>query len=210
MRLLKTSIGFLGLGMCVLAGGMLVSGCASDTEAKRAEARGAAGSFRSSLNTMPGQIDATMAKLATLSDNRTSDKSKALSEFRKELSNMDSDARRLSQEADHATKDADAYFRQWAREAATSSNKQEAAGESMATKRAHYETARSYLENARRHYLGLTEGLHNIERMYSAGNVNSADPAVSAAIEQATQDSVYVKNYIARLGEQIDSTLGLK
>jgi hypothetical protein len=210
MRLLRTSIGIIGLGMWVVAGGALVSGCASDTEAKREEARSAAGTFRASLGTMPGQIDATMSKLAVLTDNRTADKSTALSEYRTELAKMDSDARRLGQEADHATKDADAYFRQWAREAAVSANKQETAGQSVEVKRAHYETARSYLENARQRYLGLTQGLHNIERMYAGGNVSSTDPAVSAAIEQATQDSVYVKNYIARLGEQIDTTLRLK
>src|SRR5688572_5665425 len=80
MRMMKTLVRVAGIGLFVASSAAVVSGCATGTENKRAEARGAAGSFRSSLGEMPGHIDRTMSKLMELSDNRSADKSKTLAD----------------------------------------------------------------------------------------------------------------------------------
>src|SRR5688572_8501728 len=74
----KKVVGLVGIAIGVTVGVSNLAGCASGTGSKRAEARGEADSFRSSLNEMPGNIDKTMASLMTLSDNRAADKSKEL------------------------------------------------------------------------------------------------------------------------------------
>lgn len=209
MKLAKPTFGVVGAVVAVFFGGVMATGCAVDSEAQRAEARGAAGSFRNSLDDMPAQIDETMSKMMALADNRTGDKSQTLSEFSKSLAKMDADARALSAHADRANQDTEAYFRQWEREAIRSENTS-LKDETVAQRRARYQNARAYLGDARKNYLELTENLHAIERMYQRGGIDSTDPGVSAMIEDAIKDSVNVKNSIARLGEQIDTALGVK
>ncbi len=81
---------------------------------------------------------------------------------------------------------------------------------SLEARKGDYETARSYLESARRHYVALDENLHDIERMYVSGKTDSSQPIVRAAIDKAGQDAVYVKNYLVRLEEQINIVLGVQ
>lgn len=204
----KTMAKATTLGVCVVLAATAASGCASGTETKRAEARGAAGSFRTSLAEMPETIDQAMSKLMTLADARTTNKAGALADFRKELTRMDSQARILGDESERAKRNADSYFRQWGRESALNGRADEA--ESMAAaKRANYGTAQSYLDSARRHYLDFTENLHSLADMYAGGS-DSSQPLVSAALDKAGQDATYVKSYIARLEEQIDRLLGAR
>jgi hypothetical protein len=209
---LKNAIGFVGIAMGVMVGVSSLAGCASGAEATRSQARGEADSFRQSLSEMPGHIDKTIASLMTLSDNRAADKSKELKTFKNELATMDRDAREIGKQADRATSDADAYFSAWARETARTADpqKRQEMERTMTSRRANYETAQSYLNSARRRYLDLTENLHDIARMYERSGTDSTQPAVRDAIDQSVQDSVYVKNYVARLSEQIDTVLGIK
>ena len=71
-------------------------------------------------------------------------------------------------------------------------------------------TAISYLDSAKQQYRDLVAQLNDIKRSIDANSASSTTPAVQNKVSEASLKAVETKNYIARLGEQIDAILATK
>jgi hypothetical protein len=187
-----------------------VSGCAS-TEDKRVEARHTAKTFRESLADRPKQIDATMSSLYEVTSGATTNRGASYREFSEQVAYLQGDAQHVAKHADTARTDADKFFQQWARDAVKAApDKREQMEGAMAGRTTNYQTALSYLDNGRDRYRALMTDLNDIKRTLDANLSAYSSDAVRGKVGDAQLKAFELKNYIARLSEQIDSTLAMK
>lgn len=191
---------------------LVTGGCKSPQEAARETARASAGDFRTALQSMPGNIDSMTGKLASLIDARNTNRGASYLDFTRQLPLLDRDALMISDQADKATADASAYFKEWGKSSMNTADpaKRAAMETAMANRKTDYNTALAYLNDGKKSYRDLMGNLRDIEAKLKSGVTQESINAAGPAIQKAMMDATNVKNMVARMTEQLDATLGLK
>ena len=192
----------VGVSMLVGTG---LSGCAKE----RAQARldSSVATFRQNLDAMPANIDRTIAALTELRNSANTDPAASFRRFSQEFSWMQNRAAELGAQADRATANSAAFFREWTRDSMSgrSAAERQAAEERIVERRDQRDAALSLLSSGRTQYSQLANSLRDIQndlrRNLSWENIQSMEPQMGRVVRQ----SVDVQNYIARLKEQIDA-----
>jgi hypothetical protein len=196
------------LCIAAIAAASFLSACASSTERAESKSVSSARSFRDDLTVMPSRVDATMNKLYEVTSTTNTNRGDSYNAFRDQLQYLQQDANRVSGEADKAKSDRERYFREWNREAAKSDPaKREEMKTTAAAERLRYDTAVSYLDSAKQNYRDLIAQLNDINKKLGANLGSYSSPEVQDGVSNAVLKSTNLKNYMARLTEQIDTAL---
>lgn len=187
------------------------AGCASSTEKARTEARASAESFQQSLEKLPAKIDAANTKLVELMAANNTNRAQTFREFSDQLTYLRNAAKDLDAQADVAKADSQKFFREYTGSAMSGRDAAErkAAMDSLSTRQDAVKSAMSYLEAGRKDFNSLAGSFRDLQNdlrsNLGADAISKLSPRVESTIRQAND----VKNYIARLDEQINAALNL-
>ncbi len=202
----------LSLAFAALLIPALSSGCASSTERARTEARDSAESFQKSLVELPRKIDATTDKLLSLQSTATTDKAEAFRDFSKALDSQQRAAEDLGKQADAAAADSEEFFRKYVEDAMSGRDPaaRKAAMDSISSRKDARDAAMSYIEKARKSYRDLAGSLRDVQNDLRNDLSPAAISKQSPKIQKVVQQAKDVKDYVARLDEQITTALNIK
>ncbi len=193
-------------------GGLVLPGCETSTERARSSARGAAGYFLESLEDAPAQIDATTAALTKATAGDVSDRKAAVKDFTRELNELETHALSVARARDNAENRTQEYFREWLKESRTikSESERNDAIKRLDAGQANVSQALEYLRLGARDFRALNDEMlaagKSLSADMSAANVEKVRQSLAPVYDNATM----VKAYIARLEDQITSTLARK
>jgi hypothetical protein len=198
------------LGVALTAG--MPIGCTTQQERDRKVARKSASEFRSDLDKMPGQIDRVISDLTSLTSTANTNRTATFNDYTRNLNALREQARSLGEQADAASIDATRYFRDWADSALKEKDpaSREAALKGLDQRRQAVADATSYLERGKAETRRLINSLDEIRTKLSGNLSQGQIDSVSGLVESSIRDSVNVKEYVARLDEQIDAVLAIK
>lgn len=213
MNLFRSTRGAFALAVsaALLAAGVAPLGC-NNAERAREEARSSARTFRSTLEGLPNNVDATINQLVELTAANNSRRGETFRNFSRELGFMENRANELGRQADLAQSNADAFFREYISQSMASRDPavRKAAMDSVSTRRDAVNTALSILDDGRRQYRELFANLRDIQNRLrtdmSPAAINNLSPQIQAAIRQGND----VKDYVAALDDRIDALLNIQ
>lgn len=189
-----------------------IPGCASSTERAASEARSSVSKFRENLEAMPNNIDRTIAALDEMRSTQNTNRAKTYRDLSTQFAWMQNRAKDLGEQADKATSDSDAYFRAWVGEAMKNSSSEERreAQDAISARRDLRDQAVRYLSEGRQQYTELANSIRDLQTSLR-GNLTQANvSALTPQIERTVLKATDVKEYIARLDEQIDAILNVR
>lgn len=199
------------LAAVILAGSSLCTlpACKSSKEVASEVATRDVRSFQQSLDQIPGQIDSTMSTLNQLTAGNAANRQQLLTNFTNQLSTLKSHAYELSAQKDAAEKNVQRYFREWVKESRgiSTTADRDAAYKAVDAGRARTDVALDYMRNGSRDFRSLTDKLSSFQKTLSTDMSPEAVRRVGDQFGITNDDAIKVKGYIARLSEQIDSTL---
>lgn len=195
----------------VIAGSLLAAlpACKSSKEVASEVASRDVRSFQQSLDQIPGQIDRTMASLSQLTAGDVADRSKAFADFSKDLSTLKTHAMEVAAQKDEAERNVQRYFREWVKESRgmKSTQSRDAAYKAIESDSYRSETALGYMRNGSRDFRALIDKLNGFQNTLKSDLSPDAIRRVGEQFGVTNDEAIKVKGYIARLSEQIDSTL---
>lgn len=209
MKALRTR---LIVAVAAVAMASLPTGCKSSVERAREDARDSAAAFQRSLSALPGKIDSTMNKLAELTAPNNANRAQSFREYSDQLNYLRDAGEDLSAQADAANADAHEFFREYVSSSMSGKDPaaRQAAMDSLATRKDAVNSALSYLEQGRKRSQDLVGSFRDIQDQLRN---NLSDDAVARVRQRSGEiitPATDVKNYIARLEEQIRATLNIK
>jgi len=201
----------LALSAAVLTAGLAPTGC-NNAERAREQARTSAKNFRSTLEALPNNVDATINQLVQLTAENNTRRGETFRDFSRELGFMENRANELGRQADIAQSNADAFFREYVSQSMASRDPavRQAAMDNVSNRRDAVNSALSILDDGRRQYRELFANLRDIQNRLrtdlSPAAINNLSPQIQAAIRQGND----VKEYVAALDDRIDSILNIQ
>lgn len=188
-----------------------MSGCQSSKDKARESTMAHASSFQEELNKMPALLDETVQRLTSVTSGQNAKRADDLREFNKSLTVLRDRANLVARESERAQADANKYFLEWTKEAnRASTTDRPAVDADAATRKARYDTALGYLQNARKDFTSYVDSLTQIQTKLTASLSEESVMAVQPLVSRAINDSVNVRNMIDRLDDHINAALARK
>lgn len=166
-------------------------------------------SFQAGLDKIPGQIDTVMAKLNSLTAGDATNRAELLAGYTRELRTLSQQGAQVAAAKDEAERNVQRYFREWVKESRgikTDADRQ-AAYQAIDAGKTRTDTAMSYLSNGSRDFRALLDQLNGFQTTLTKDLGPASVKSVGDQSGLVSDLGIKVKGYIARLSEQIDSTL---
>lgn len=188
-----------------------LSGCQSKKEKARESTLAELGSFQQELDKMPALLDDTVQRLTRVTSGQNPNRADDLREFNKSLAALRERANLVARESERAQADAGKYFLEWTKEANRAPTAARPAIDAeAASRKANYDIALGYLQNARRDFTSYVENLTAIQTKLTQSLSEESVMGVQSLVSRAINDSVNTRNMIDRLDDQIAAALSRK
>ncbi len=190
---------------------LVLAGCSTTAGYGKRAARSAR-DFQEELQVMPGQIDAVMNDLNTLTAGTTTNRADVFKQYSKDLEKLEDHAKSVAHARDEAVKNSQKYFREWLQSSRSYKDpaKRDAALRALDAGQSQTNQALAYLNQGADDFRSLTDQLNEIKstlaRDMSPANVQKVGSNLGPVLDKADD----VKQYIARLDEQIDAALAAR
>jgi ABC-type transporter Mla subunit MlaD len=161
---------------------------------------------------MPGQIDAVMNNLNTLTAGTTTNRAEVFEEYSRNLTQLEHHAKSVAHARDDAEKNSQKYFREWLQSSRSYKDpaKRDAAIQSLEAGRSQTDQARAYLNQGAGDFRSLTDQLNGIRSTLGKDMSPATVQKVGSSLGPVLDKANNVKQYIARLDEQIDAALAAR
>lgn len=205
-----------GAAMVVVCAGLSIGagiggGCESQKDKAADSTRAAVGNFQDELNKMPQLIDDTTEWMRKATSGQNARRADDFREFQKSLAKMRERANLVAREQLDASKNSEAYFRAWAREAnRTKAADRPMVDEQIAASKSNRDIALGYFENARKSFTDLVASMTSIETRMSKDMSEAAVMGLDKDVTRAINDALATRNSIDRLDDQINAVFAAR
>ncbi|GEM_PF-4473045 len=185
-----------------------LAGCQSRKEKARESTLAELGSFQQELEKMPALIDDTVQRLTRVTSGQNPNRADDLREFNKSLATLRERANLVARESERAQADAGKYFLEWTKEVNRAPTAARPAIDAeAASRKANYDIALGYLQNARRNFTSFVDNLNTVQAKLTESLSEKSVMGVQPMVSRAINDSVNTRNMIDRLDDQIAAAL---